>query len=111
MNIENKTILHSIIGGMTTDYFDFFCKECGSNIPYIDFYGLDSVGVKMMTKCEGCGLLSIFKIKTTIELGPIETTYERGRYSFKAYDKRRLKKYKREIEDKITDRTGKQKGS
>ena len=108
MNIENKTMLHSVIGGMTTDYFDFFCKECGTHIPYIDFYCLDSVGVKMMAKCGGCGLLSIFKFKTTIELGPIETTYKRGIHSFKAYDKRKLKKYKREIEDKITERAEKQ---
>jgi hypothetical protein len=107
MNIEDKTTLHSIIGGMTTDYFDFFCKECGANIPYVDFYGLDSVGVRLLTKCVGCGAVSIFKIKKTIKLGPIETTCERGRYSFKAYDKRKLKRYKREIEDK----KGEQKGS
>jgi hypothetical protein len=74
MNIEDRTMLHSVIGGMTTDYFDFFCKECGAHIPYIDFYGPDSVGVKLMTKCGGCGLVSIFKIKTTIELGPESST-------------------------------------
>ena len=52
MNVEDKNImLHSIIGGMTTDYFDCFCKECGSNINFVDFYGLDSVGVKLFTKC------------------------------------------------------------
>jgi len=103
MNIEDKTILHSIIGGMTTDYFDFFCKECGTHIPYIDFYGLDSVGVRLMTKCDKCGEISIFKIKTTIQLGPIETTFERGKYGFKAYDKRKLKTYKRKIEDKLSN--------
>ena len=52
MNVEDKNImLHSIIGGMTTNYFDFFCKECGSHINFVDFYGLDSVGVKLFTKC------------------------------------------------------------
>ncbi|MEW6738791.1 MAG: hypothetical protein ACOYU2_03565 [Nitrospirota bacterium] len=69
----------------------------------IDFYGLDSVGVRLMTKCDNCGEISIFKIKTTIQLGPIETTFEKGKYGFKAYDKRKLKTYKRQIQGKLSN--------
>lgn len=101
MSVGDGKLLHSVFGGMTTDYFDFFCKECGAPIPYVDFYGLDSVGVRLMTKCDGCGLISIFKIKTTIMLGPIQVTDEFGKRSFKAYDKRRLRKYRSEIEAKV----------
>jgi len=104
MNIKDKNILHSIIGGMTTDYFDFFCKECGSNIPYVDFYSIDSVGVKLVTKCLTCGKVSRFKIKTSIPLGPIQMTLEKGKYGYKTYDKRRLKSYKKEIENKILEK-------
>ena len=97
MNTEKKYSLHSIIGGMTTDYFDFFCQQCGASIPRIFFYGLDSVGVRLMSRCDSCGEESIFKIKTSIPLGPIQVTYDIGKYGFKAYDKRKLKKYLREI--------------
>lgn len=101
MNIKDKTNLHSIIGGMTTDYFDFFCEKCGSHINDVDFYRIDSVGVKLVSKCLNCGQVSIFKIKTTIPLGPIQMTHERGENGYKLYDKRRLKSYKKEIENKI----------
>jgi len=47
--------LHSVIGGMTTDYFDFFCKECGEHIYSVDFYGIDSVGVRLRSICKKCG--------------------------------------------------------
>lgn len=106
MNIEDKVSLHSIIGGMTNDYCDFFCKECGSHINRIDFYGLDTVGVRLFTKCPKCGLTSIFKVKISIQLGPIETTYDKYKmkYGYKIYDQRRLKSYKREIENKMSER-------
>lgn len=107
MNIEDKTRrLHSIIGGLTTDYFDFFCKECGSHINCVDFYGLDSVGVKLFTKCPNCNMISIFKIKISIQLGPIETTYDKYKmkYGYKIYDQRKLKSYKKEIQNKISER-------
>ena len=102
VNIENKQMLHSIIGGMTSDYFDFFCKECGAHIGDIDFYSIDIVGVRLMAKCKSCDSVSIFKIKCTIPLGPIQSTFSLGRNGFKAYDQRRLKRYKREIEEKCS---------
>ena len=107
MKVEDKTSLHSIIGGMTSDYFDFFCKECRSHINSVDFYDLDSVGVKLVTKCLKCGLISIFKIKTSIQLGPIETKTKYGKtkitYGYKTYDQRKLKSYIKKIKNKISD--------
>lgn len=110
INIEENHTLHSIIGGMTNDYFDFFCKECGSHINNTDFYSLDTVGVKLVTKCDGCGNVSIFKLKCSIPLGPIEFTVnysltkkleKKVNYGFKAYDQRQLKTYQKEIKEKI----------
>lgn len=100
INVENKQTLHSIIGGMTSDYFDFFCKECGTHLDRVDFYGLDIVGVRLMAKCSSCTSVSIFKVKCSIPLGPIQFTVEKGRNGFKAYDQRKLKSYKRAIEEK-----------
>lgn len=99
MDRKTPKNLHSVIGGMTTDYFDFFCKECGAHIPRVDFYGIDSIGVRLRSKCQGCGTEAIFKIKTYPPLGPIELTddtYGLGR-GYKLYDGRRLKKHLREV--------------
>lgn len=101
MNIEDQNpMLHSLIGGMTTDYFDFFCKECGAQIPRLDFDRLDSVGVRLMSKCEQCGATSSFKIKVTVLLYPVE---ERSRFPwvyFKAFTRRKLKEYRKTLEGK-----------
>jgi len=91
--------LHSVIGGMTTDYFDFFCKEYGEHIYSVDFYGIDSVGVRLRSICKKCGRESIFKIKTHPPLVPIQMTenrYGKDR-GYKLYDGRRLKKHLRKV--------------
>lgn len=98
MNIEDKTMLHSVIGGMTTDYFDFFCKDCGTHIDRVDFDCYDSVGVRLMTKCKGCGESHSFKIKATVQLGPVEEKSRFPSFYFKAFTKRKLKEYKKWIE-------------
>jgi hypothetical protein len=95
--------LHSLVGGMTTDYFDFFCKGCGGHINRIEFYGIDSVGVRLRSKCPECGLESIFKIKTHPPLGPIQminNRYGKNR-GYKLYDGRRLKKHLREVDHPV----------
>lgn len=88
-----------ITGKMTTDYFDFFCKECGEHISRIDFYGIDSVGVRLRSKCSKCGMECIFKIKTNPCLGPIEMINNRygTNRGYKLYDGRRIKKHLREV--------------
>jgi len=63
MKYEGPPTLHSVIGGMTTDYFDFFCMECEAHIDRLTFYCEDSVGVQLQADCPKCGETSIFKIK------------------------------------------------
>lgn len=98
INDESKhRLLNHIIGGITTNYFEFYCKKCGRNIRRLSFYGIDTVGVKVMAKCEECNKPYIFKIRTYPQLGPIQVTRVRGRNGFKAFDRRKLKRSLREI--------------
>src|SRR5207249_4763684 len=100
MNIENQNpTLHGIIGGMTTDYFDFFCKECGAHIPRLDFDCPDSVGVRLMCKCEQCGEIYSFKIKVAVQLYPVKEKSKFPGFSFKALTKRDLNEYRKTLED------------
>jgi hypothetical protein len=99
MEIKAPNYLHSLAGGMTTDYFDFFCQGCGGHINRVEFYGIDSVGIRLRSKCIKCELEVIFKIKTHPPLGPIEMTdnrYGKNR-GYKLYDGHRLKKHLREV--------------
>jgi hypothetical protein len=43
-NISDLSV-HSLIGGMITDYFEFWCQECGENVNRLAFYSEDIVGV------------------------------------------------------------------
>lgn len=63
--------VHSIVGGMTTDYFDFWCAECGSHIDRVEFYSEDSVGLRLRAVCPQCKVESIFKLKVSPPLGPL----------------------------------------
>lgn len=36
--------VHNLIGGMTTDYFEFWCEECLERINGLEYYGEDTVG-------------------------------------------------------------------
>ncbi len=98
MKKEVPNNLHSLIAGMTTDYLEFFCRDCGEYINMLDFYGIDSVGVRLKSKCPQCGKESIFKIKIHPPLGPIEMIDNRYGINrgYKLYDGRRLKKLLRE---------------
>ena len=99
METKWPSSLHSVIGGMTSDYFDFFCQACGDHIYSVDFYGVDSVGVRLRSKCPKCGMESIFKMKIHPPLGPIQMTenlYGKNR-GYKLYDGRRLRKHLKEV--------------
>jgi hypothetical protein len=89
---KNCDSLHGLIGGMTTDYFEFFCKEFGTHMDSINFYGFDSIGVKLTAKCSSCNREYIFKIKTFPTLGPIEIVSPFNGF-FKKYDLRKLNKH------------------
>ena len=60
--------VHSLIGGLTTDYFEFWCKDCGQHIRSLGFAGEDVVGVRLKAKCEKCEREFEFKIRTTSPL-------------------------------------------
>lgn len=93
--------LGGVIGGMTTDYFEVFCKECGANIPRLDYYCPDSVGVRLMATCDSCGESFIFKLRLTIQLAPVEEKRDGMRFYFKALSNRKLRDYRKSLEDKI----------
>ena len=63
--------VHSLIGGMTSDYFDFWCKECGNHINKLNYYSEDSVGVKLQAICDQCNREFVFKVKVSPPLVPI----------------------------------------
>jgi RNase P subunit RPR2 len=85
---------------MTTDYFEFVCKKCCVIIPQSEFFGIDSIGVRLRVKCDKCGEESIFKLKTTPPLGPIEmidSTYNKTKRGYKLYDGRKIRKHLKNI--------------
>lgn len=60
----NMFRFHSLYGGMTTDYFEIFCKECGIPIDEIFWDSEDkAIGCKLHATCPKCGKKSIFKFK------------------------------------------------
>src|SRR2546427_1144257 len=101
MNIEDQnSSLHGLIGGMTTDYFDFFCKECSAQIPRVDFDCPHSVGVRLMCKCEHRGEIYSFKMKLTVLLYPVKEKSRFPWFCFKAFTKRGLNASRKTLEDK-----------
>jgi DNA-directed RNA polymerase subunit RPC12/RpoP len=67
---EKSSMCHSLEGCMITDYFEFWCAECGSPIDILAFHSEDSVGVKLKAICKKCNKPIIFKIKVTPQLSP-----------------------------------------
>lgn len=92
MDKNSIGIAQGLIGEMVTDYFHFYCQKCGTKISKIVFYGIDTVGVQLQAKCIPCDFSYVFKLETEPNLGPIQITSEFGKISYKAYDKRKLKK-------------------
>jgi len=62
--------LHSVIGGMTTDYFDFWCQDCVEHIDRLSYYGPDIVGVQLEARCKKCNKSHVFKINVFPSLVP-----------------------------------------
>ncbi len=63
--------VHSIVGGMTTDYFDFWCNACGEHIDRLEFVSQDPVGVQLKACCPNCKELHVFKLKVSPPLRPV----------------------------------------
>jgi len=95
--LEHNHHFHSLVGGMGSDYFNIFCKKCGVAIEYLNYYGIDSVGVRLVAKCGICNEESIFKLKVFPPLGPIEITDNYNKRGYTLYDGRKLRKYFRSI--------------
>jgi len=96
MDKKNIGVAQGLIGELSTDYFDFYCRKCGDKIPNIVFYDVDTVGVQLLARCKRCDFSYIFKVKTEPALGPIQITSEFGKTSYKLFDRRKLKKYLKE---------------
>jgi transcription elongation factor Elf1 len=64
MDKSNIGVAHALSGELTTDYFYFYCTMCGNRISHVVFYGVDSVGVKLLARCETCDFSYIFKVKS-----------------------------------------------
>jgi len=84
-------------GRIYTDYLNIECRECNSIIDSLDFYGIDSVGVRLRAYCSNCERESIFKLKTYPMLGPVEVTDHYNKRGYKLFDGRRLNKHLRKI--------------
>lgn len=62
---------HSVIAGVTTDYLDFWCKECGHEFTQAwRFSSPDFIGVVLEGACEECKATVSFKLRTTPALVP-----------------------------------------
>jgi hypothetical protein len=62
--------VHNLIGGITTDYFEFWCEECLERINGLEYYSEDIVGVKLKALCNKCNREYISKIRITPHLVP-----------------------------------------
>jgi transcription elongation factor Elf1 len=51
-----------LYGGMTTDYFAFFCPKCEKEITGIEFLKMDGVIPVFSVKCQNCGFKTNFKM-------------------------------------------------
>ena len=63
MSFKKLPNVHTFIGGMTTDYFDFWCEKCGEHINRLKFHSEDVVGVKLEATCENVIKLQYLKLK------------------------------------------------
>ena len=57
--------VHTLIGGMTTDYFDFWCEDCDAHIDGLHFASEDIVGVRLKASCPKCNKEIVFKLRIT----------------------------------------------
>ena len=106
MNIEDKNpLLGGFIGGVSIDYFVVFCKECGAKVPRLDYDCRDSVGVRLMATCDSCGNSLSFKLELSIQLAPVEEKRDGTRFYFKALSDRKLRDYRKALEQKRAKKT------
>ena len=54
--------VHSLVGGMTTDYFEFFCESCGVRIDHIEQKTEHPLVSWYEAKCPQCNTAYSFKM-------------------------------------------------
>jgi hypothetical protein len=62
MNAKDLMV-HTIVGGMTTDYFAFFCEKCKVSIDPLEFLGLVRHTPWFRGTCPICNETFEFKIQ------------------------------------------------
>lgn len=74
-----EIMAHTLIGGMTTDYFGFYCEKCKERVDPLEFLGLDPAVPKFKGICPECKDEFEFKIQVRkgIELMNINPKLEK----------------------------------
>jgi hypothetical protein len=62
MNAKDYMV-HTVVGGMTTDYFGFFCERCKERIDPLEFLGLVQHTPRFKGTCPVCKDTYEFKIQ------------------------------------------------
>lgn len=60
-----RPMVHTLIGGMTNDYFNLWCEECQEHIDGVQFHSEDVVGVQLRAICPRCRQEYVFKLKVS----------------------------------------------
>jgi len=58
-----RLIVHTVVGGLTTDYFGFFCEKCQTRIDPLEFLGLVRHTPMFRGICPKCKSDYVFKIQ------------------------------------------------
>lgn len=62
---------NTVVAGITTDYLDFWCQECGEEFTAAwRFSAPDILGVQLEGECGKCGASVLFKLRVTPALVP-----------------------------------------
>jgi phage FluMu protein Com len=61
MDIKELPI-HTIFGGLTTDYFGFYCDTCKKRMDPLEFLGLVHHTPTFRLKCPKCKEIYVFKM-------------------------------------------------
>lgn len=60
-----RPTVHSLIGGMTNDYFNIWCEKCEAHIDGVQFHSEDIIGVQLKATCPVCKQEHVFKLKVS----------------------------------------------
>ena len=58
-----ELMVHTIVGGLTTDYFGFYCERCKERIDPLEFLGLVHHMPTFKLHCSKCNDTFVFKME------------------------------------------------